>query len=75
MCRVLAGKPEGDVGVDRKIILRLIFRKWDVGVWTGLGPGAHPASFTMGTVSFPGVKPPGRGADHTPPSIAEVTKG
>jgi hypothetical protein len=22
-------------GVDRKIILRWIFRKWDVGAWTG----------------------------------------
>jgi hypothetical protein len=25
----------GDPGVDGKIILRWIFRKWDVGVWTG----------------------------------------
>jgi hypothetical protein len=25
----------GDRGVDRRIILRWIFRKWDVGVWTG----------------------------------------
>jgi hypothetical protein len=38
--RVLVGKPEesdhlGDPGVDRRIILRWIFRKWDVGVWTG----------------------------------------
>jgi hypothetical protein len=24
-----------DPGVDRRIILRWIFRKWDVGVWTG----------------------------------------
>jgi hypothetical protein len=39
------------------------------------GPGAHPASCTMGTGSFPGVKRPGRGADHPPPSSAEVTKG
>jgi hypothetical protein len=30
------------------------------------GPGAHPASCTMGTGSFPGVKRPGRGADHPP---------
>jgi hypothetical protein len=34
------GKPEGkrpfgDPGLDRKIILRWIFRKRDVGVWTG----------------------------------------
>jgi hypothetical protein len=30
--------------------------------------GAHPASCTMGTESFLGVKRPGRGADHPPPS-------
>jgi hypothetical protein len=30
------------------------------------GPGAHPASCTMGTGSLPGVKRPGRGADHPP---------
>jgi hypothetical protein len=36
--RVLVGKPEGKrQGVDRRIILRWIFRKWDVGVWNGLG--------------------------------------
>ena len=38
--RVLVGKPEGnrplgDSGVDGMIILRWIFRNWDVGVWTG----------------------------------------
>jgi hypothetical protein len=38
--RVLVGKPEGktplgDPGVDGKIILRWIFRNWDLGVWTG----------------------------------------
>ena len=32
------------------------------------GPEVHPASYTMGTRSFPGVKRPGRGADHLPPS-------
>jgi hypothetical protein len=31
------------------------------------GPGAHPASCTMGTGSFPGVKRPGRHVDHPPP--------
>jgi hypothetical protein len=36
------------------------------------GPGAYPASYTMGTESFPGVKRPGRGVDHPPPSSAEV---
>ena len=36
------------------------------------GPKAHPASYTMGTGSFPGVKRPGRGVDHPPPSNVEV---
>ena len=36
------------------------------------GPGAHSATYTMRTGSFPGVKRPGRGADHPPPSNAEV---
>jgi len=35
-------------------------------------PGAHPASCTMGTGSFPGIKPPGRGVDHAQPPSAEV---
>jgi len=35
-------------------------------------PGAHPASYTMGTGSFPGVKRSGRGVDHPPPYSAEV---
>jgi len=37
LCRVMVGKPEGkdhleDPGVDGRIILRRVFRKWDVGV-------------------------------------------
>jgi hypothetical protein len=36
------------------------------------GPKAHPASYTMGSGSFPGVKRPGRIVDHPPPSSAEV---
>jgi hypothetical protein len=36
------------------------------------GPGAHPASYAMSTRSFPGVRRPGRGVDHQPPSSAEV---
>jgi len=35
-------------------------------------PGAHPASYTMGTGSFLGIKRPGRGIDHPPLSSAEV---
>jgi hypothetical protein len=36
------------------------------------GPGAHPASCTIGTGSFPGVKRPGHGVDHPSQSSAEV---
>jgi len=35
-------------------------------------PGAHSASYAMGTGSFPGVKRPGHGADYPLPSSAEV---
>jgi len=43
--RVLVVKPEGkrplgrpgDLGVDGWIILGRISRRWDVGIWTGLG--------------------------------------
>jgi hypothetical protein len=39
--RILVRRPGkrdhwGDPGVDGRIILRWIFRKWDRGVWTGL---------------------------------------
>ena len=42
MYRILVGKPEGkrslgDLGVDGWIILGRISRRWDVGMWTGLG--------------------------------------
>ena len=39
------------------------------------GPGAHPASYTVGTGSFLGVKRLGRGVDHPPISSAEVEGG
>ena len=40
--KFLVGKPEGrnhwgDLGVDGWIILGWISRRWDVGIWTGLG--------------------------------------
>ena len=35
-------------------------------------PGAHPASYKMGTGSFPRVRRPGLGVDHPPTSSAEV---
>ena len=37
------------------------------------GAGTHPASYIMGR-SFAGVKRPGCGVDHPPPSSAEVKK-
>jgi hypothetical protein len=38
------------------------------------GPWTYPPSYTMYTVSFPGggLKRPGRGFDHPPPSSAKV---
>jgi len=35
-------------------------------------PGAHPAYYTVGTASFPGVKQWGRGVFYPPPSSANV---
>jgi len=40
--RILVGKPEGknhwgDLGVDGRIILGWISRRWYLGIWTGLG--------------------------------------
>jgi hypothetical protein len=36
------------------------------------GPGTHPDFYTTGIRSFMGVKRPGRGVEHPPPSSAEV---
>ena len=33
----MEGDHWGDLGVDGWIILGWIFRRWDVGIWTGLG--------------------------------------
>jgi len=38
------------------------------------GPGAHPALYTMGAGSFPGVKRPWRGDDHPAPSKPRLKK-
>jgi len=37
-------------------------------------PGAHPASYIMGTRSFPGVKRPGRGGNHPPHLTPKLKK-
>jgi len=38
------------------------------------GPGADPASYTMCTGSFLGIKRPVRGVDHLPPCSSEVER-
>jgi len=38
------------------------------------GPGAYPASYTMGSGSFPGGKRPGRGTDHPPHLVLRLKK-
>jgi hypothetical protein len=49
-------------------------KDFSYGLFVQNGSGAHPAFCTMGTgVPFPGTKArPGRDADHSPPSSAEV---
>jgi hypothetical protein len=43
------------------------------GIWVSMGVVRHPASYPMGTRDFSlGVKRPGREADHSPSSSAEV---
>jgi len=49
--------------------------RWGFSVPVQTGPGAHPASCTMGTGSFLGGRErPGRDADPSPPSTAVVKK-
>jgi hypothetical protein len=38
------------------------------------GPGAHPASYSMGTGSFPGVKRSKRGVDRSPHLAPKLKK-
>ena len=57
-------------GLDGPEIESPVGAKFSAPVQTG--PGAHPASYTMGTGSFPGVRRPACGADHPPHLRAEV---
>jgi hypothetical protein len=50
----------------------LVVARFSVPIQTG--PGAHPASYTMGTGSFSELKQLGRGIDHPTPSKAEVNE-
>ena len=39
-----------------------------------IDPRVHPASYTMGTGSFPGIKRPGHGVNHPPPPAPRLKK-
>ena len=58
------------------VYLRLLKAFLFILVWRSTpvqtGPRVHPASYTMSTGPFTGVKRPGRVVDHPPPSSAEV---
>ena len=56
-------------GLDGPGIEPLVTARFSAPVQTG--HGVHPATYTTITVSFPGVKRPGRGVDHPPQSSAE----
>jgi hypothetical protein len=67
------------VGVNNTDMCSGVVRGWrpgggDIFCTLHTGCEAHPASYTLATGSFPGVKRPGRGVDHPPPSSAEVTE-
>ena len=66
---VRCGGRDSSVGIATSWMVR----GWNPGRASAqTGPVAHPASYTMGTGSFPGLKRPGRGVDHPPPSSVEV---
>jgi hypothetical protein len=78
--KILISYPPNYVGRDSSVGIATRYRLDGPGIdsrWGGArffattqtGPGAHPAPYTMGTGSLPGVKRPGAGVDH-PPHIA-----
>jgi hypothetical protein len=76
--RLSRPRPDSSVGIATGYGLDgpWIESRWGVRFFSHVqtGPGAHPASYTMGTGSFPEVKRPGLGADHPLPSSTEVKK-
>jgi hypothetical protein len=77
MSRVSSGSIVCDDGLDdRAIGVRSPAgaKDFSYSLFVQTGSGAHPASCTVGTGGpFPGSKArPGRDADHSPPSSAEV---
>jgi hypothetical protein len=74
MSRGSSGSVVSDYGLDDRGSIPDRGRGFSSGPCVQTGSGVHPASCTMGTGgSFPGGKArPGRDADHSPPSSAEV---
>jgi hypothetical protein len=77
MSRVSSGSIVSDYGLDdRAIGVRSPAgaKDFSYSLFVQTGSGAHPASCAMGIGGpFPGAKArPGRNADHSPPSSAEV---
>jgi hypothetical protein len=75
--RVSSGSTVSDYGLDdRAIGVRSPagVKDFSSSLCVQTASGAHPASYPMGTGGpFPGLKArPGRDADHSPPSSAEV---
>jgi hypothetical protein len=56
---------------ERSIFWKVIVSEFSLLHVVQIGSGAHPASYTMDTG---GVKRPGRDADHSPATSAEVKK-
>jgi hypothetical protein len=67
---------DSSVGVMTRYGLdSLGIESWWVGRFSApvqTGPWANPASYTMGTGPYPGVKQPGHGIAHPPPSSSKV---
>jgi hypothetical protein len=70
MCRDSAVGIMTRYGLDDPGIESWLGARFSASVHTG--PGAHPASYTMGTGSFPEANRPGCGVDHPSTSSAEV---
>jgi len=57
-------------GLDEPVIESRLMARFSAPVQTG--PGPHPASCTIGTVSFAGEERPEHGVEHRPSPSAEV---
>ena len=66
------GGRDSSVGIGRSGDRLLVGARFSKPVQTG--PGAHPASYTTVTGSFPGVKRPGRDVEHPPHLVPRLKK-